>query len=373
MIASALADSLFFSIEPDAARTQVGLYLALTMAPFALVAPLIGPALDRARGGRRWMIVGSSVLRMLLAVVMIDDLDSYLLFPEAFVMLVLAKGYQVAKSAIVPVVVEDEAELVRANSRLSLITGLSGFLAGIPGLLLLQLGGSAVGRRLCRPAVLPRRSLAALRLPNQPIATEPPGRGRAGGAPEHRHPAGVVRHGAAAGRGRVPGLPAGLRASQRVAWQLGLALVASVAGSAVASLVAPAVRRTTREEDMLAGALGITMLVALLTAWNGGLLSAILLSASLGFCANAGKVAFDTIVQRDAPDANRGRSFARFETRFQIAWVVGGFIPVLIPLPAQVGYLIIALVAGFAMVSYLMGERSLRRHDRAAPATEPDG
>ena len=31
------------------------------------------------------------------------------------------------------------------------------------------------------------------------------------------------------------------------------------------------------------------------------------------------------------PDAVRGRSFARFETRFQITWVVGALIPVAIP------------------------------------------
>ena len=43
-----------------------------------------------------------------------------------------------------------------------------------------------------------------------------------------------------------------------------------------------------------------------------------------------GKLAFDSIVQRDAPDANRGRSFARFETRFQIIWVVGASSPWLI-------------------------------------------
>ncbi|MEM8905485.1 MAG: hypothetical protein AAGF02_17410, partial [Actinomycetota bacterium] len=57
LIALALAGSLFFSIEPDAARTRIALYLAFTIAPFALVSPLIGPAIDRARGGRRLMIV----------------------------------------------------------------------------------------------------------------------------------------------------------------------------------------------------------------------------------------------------------------------------------------------------------------------------
>ena len=39
-----LAGSLFFSISPDAARSKVLLYLLVSFAPFAIVAPLIGPS-----------------------------------------------------------------------------------------------------------------------------------------------------------------------------------------------------------------------------------------------------------------------------------------------------------------------------------------
>src|SRR5262245_29012392 len=49
-VAVALAGSLFFSISPEAARTQVARYLLLTMAPFAVISPLIGPAIDRVAG-----------------------------------------------------------------------------------------------------------------------------------------------------------------------------------------------------------------------------------------------------------------------------------------------------------------------------------
>src|SRR6476619_868593 len=52
LVALALAGSLFFSISPEAARGKVVLYLLLTMAPFAVVAPFIGPFLDRREGGR---------------------------------------------------------------------------------------------------------------------------------------------------------------------------------------------------------------------------------------------------------------------------------------------------------------------------------
>src|SRR6478672_4423628 len=84
LVTMALAGSLFFSISPDAARGRVALYLLLTMAPFAVVAPLIGPFLDRREGGRRAMVIGSAALRALLCLLMAKALHSLLLFPEAF-------------------------------------------------------------------------------------------------------------------------------------------------------------------------------------------------------------------------------------------------------------------------------------------------
>ena len=76
---------------------------------------------------------------------------------------------------------------------------------------------------------------------------------------------------------------------------------------------------------------------------------------------SSAKQAFDAIVQRDAPDANRGRSFARFETRFQLVWVIGALIPVVLPIPAQAGFLAVALVAAFAAASYALGQSRIRR------------
>ena len=51
-----LAGTLFFTAPSDQARGQVALFLGITMLPFAVVAPLIGPFLDRFRRGRRWAI-----------------------------------------------------------------------------------------------------------------------------------------------------------------------------------------------------------------------------------------------------------------------------------------------------------------------------
>src|SRR5207248_4566360 len=65
LVAVALAGSLFFAISPSAARGRVALSLLLTMAPFAVVAPFLGPAIDRRKGGRRSTLVGASAGRVL--------------------------------------------------------------------------------------------------------------------------------------------------------------------------------------------------------------------------------------------------------------------------------------------------------------------
>ena len=104
-----------------------------------------------------------------------------------------------------------------------------------------------------------------------------------------------------------------------------------------------------------------------LAAARGGLLGAATIAFAVGLCAGSGKLAFDALVQRDAPDANRGRSFARFETRFQLIWVVGAAVPVVVPIPGRLGYLLIAGGAAFAAASYVVGYRFLEAHGRLRP------
>ena len=79
-----------------------------------------------------------------------------------------------------------------------------------------------------------------------------------------------------------------------------------------------------REEIILISSLALVLVSAVLSVLVlEGVLASMLLASTVGLAGSAGKLAFDSIVQRDAPDANRGRSFARFETRFQILWVIG--------------------------------------------------
>ena len=53
LIAIGLAGTIFFNVPLGEARTKVALYLLVTMVPFALLAPVVGPLLDHFRHGRR--------------------------------------------------------------------------------------------------------------------------------------------------------------------------------------------------------------------------------------------------------------------------------------------------------------------------------
>jgi hypothetical protein len=129
-------------------------------------------------------------------------------------------------------------------------------------------------------------------------------------------------------------------------------LVASIAGALLGAVVAPRLRQLFTEERMLVGVLVLVAGGGLACALQGGLLGSAGCALLVGVGASAGRLAFDAIVQRDAPDANFGRSFAGFETRFQLLWVIGAFLPVIVPIPARVGLVVVAAAAGFAAFAY---------------------
>ncbi|MGH2760538.1 MAG: hypothetical protein ACRDKJ_13395, partial [Actinomycetota bacterium] len=111
------------------------------MTPFAIVAPLLGPTLDRARTQRATLAALSCLARGVLCVLMARHIESPWLYPEAFGLLVFTRSFQVTKSALVPVVVAEPHELVRANSRLTLSGVVGGVIAGAIALGVLRLGG----------------------------------------------------------------------------------------------------------------------------------------------------------------------------------------------------------------------------------------
>ena len=120
-VAISLAGTLFFA-QPGEARGQVALFLGLTMLPFAVVAPLLGPFLDRFSHGRRWAIGSTMALRAFLCWLMADAVatQSIAMFPTALGVLVASKAYGVTRAATVPRLQPHGLTLVKANSRISL-------------------------------------------------------------------------------------------------------------------------------------------------------------------------------------------------------------------------------------------------------------
>ena len=136
-MAVALANTLFFAAATGESKDRVALYLLITIAPFAVIAPLIGPALDRLQHGRRVALAASFALRTALAVVLIGNYDaatggyqSWVLYPCALMMMVLSKSFSVLRSAVTPRVMPPTIDLVRVNSRLTMFGLLGGTIVG---------------------------------------------------------------------------------------------------------------------------------------------------------------------------------------------------------------------------------------------------
>lgn len=357
LVTLALAGSLFFSITPSAARSRILGYLVLTMAPFAVVAPLLGPALDRSRGGRRLIMVLSAAGRAAICLSMAGHLQGLWIFPEAFAVLVMSKAHMVTKSALVPTTVAHHAELVEANSRLTVLAVVAGFAAAVPGVVLLKIGflGAPWVLRLAAVAFA-AAAIAGLRIPRPPKPKDPIEVTEAAEAELHSASIRLSATAMAVLRGVVGFLTFlvafALRRSGAPAWWFGLAIAASMAGGFVGAAAAPWLRKRLAEERILLGALALVTVVGFFCGRAGGLGAVSGLAGSVGLAAGAGKLAFDSIVQRDAPDAVRGRTFARFETRFQLAWVGGALVPVVVSIPLSTGMDLIAAAAAVAFATY---------------------
>jgi len=378
----ALAGSLFFSISPSAARGKVALYLLLTVAPFAVVAPALGPVLDRSRGARRAMVMVAGAARVVLCLFMARDLHSLLLFPEAFLVLVASKLYLIGKAALVPATVGSGPQLVRANSRLALISGLAGLIGGLPAVAILKipfLGAPWVLRTDAIVLALATISASRLKRPrveDRALAPDDPTlvdvadhdeREEWRGSSLRAMPATVLASSTAMAAlrsmvGLITFLLAfELRRQHAATLWFGVVLVASVGGALVANMVTPAVRRFIKEESIILVSLVLVAVSGVMAFEVGGRGAACLLAGTIGFGAGLAKPAFDAMVQRDVDEGARGRAFARFETRFQLAWVLGALVPVVTSLSDRPGEILVAVATTAAGVLYVLGRRAAGR------------
>ena len=392
-----------FAIPTDEARAQVAQFLLLTMAPFALLAPFIGPLLDRFRHGRRWAIGTTLALRAFLCWVLAGAVatNSVWLFPAALGCLVASKAYGVTRSAAIPRLLPPGFTLVNANSRIALAgvaaMAVGGGLAGAVSRI-----GPEWSLRLAF-AIYVVGTVLAIRLPErvdssvgefdiedtQSVVTRPVGSGaivvRAGG---QGRVGGVGGIGATL-RARVLALPVAVRAALVSAMgarlltgfltlfmaflmrehpipghsgTLVLALVvgAAGAGNALGTVVGNAARKLPPDR-LVATALLVIVGASLATAVAYSLVTLLILGLCAGLCAQIIKLSSDAIIQRDIAENVRTQIFAWSETVLQIAWVIGGGLGIALPLIPQLGF---GVISGLLVIVLLASIRVRRPQPR---------
>jgi hypothetical protein len=393
LIAISLAGSLFFSISPEAAKSRVLLYLLLTIAPFALVGPALSPLLDRGREARRTSVAIAAAGSAFACFGMARNVHNLWLFPLAFVVLVLAKLYGVARAALVPEIAASGDDLAVLNARLAVIASIAGLIAVPFGVLLLHFGAAWVLRLAA--VVFVANVVGALRLPRprqQSLSTSvgsgPPARpARLAEVVETRKSLGLPLY--------APEMLAGVRAvsvaraavgfvefflafelkrQHAATWWYGLLLVGSAAGSLIGSMVVPRLRRRYSERGIIGLALVMLVVGGLASGVIGAKWSQCLLTFVVGIAPMSAKPALDSQIQRTVPPALLGRTFGKVETRLQLVWVAASLVAVVIPFPLRLGDGAVAAASLLAAISYISGGLGPTERKAISPVeTAPPG
>ncbi len=379
-----------FAMPTDEARGRVALFLLLTMAPFVLLAPLIGPLLDRFRHGRRWALGTTLAVRAFLAWVLAGAVveDSNWLFPAALGCLVASRSYAVARAAAVPRLLPRDISLVTANSRLNI--------AGIIGMVLggLVAGGlSRIGPDWSlRMAfvVFVVATVLSIRLPPRVDSTL--GEVDVDGLPVAAAPLPTPQR----GRRRMRALP---RAVRYVLWLttgarllagfltlfltflmrehpipglsgplvLGLVIGAAGVGNAVGSVIGN--RKVAPPPEVMATVItGIAVATAGLTAVFYSVWTLVVLGLVAGIQSQLAKLCLDALIQRDVEEHIRARVFSWSETILQAFWVVGGAIGILVPLQPALGFSLVTVVVTSTWLVAVRARRVGRPARTGAPA-----
>jgi MFS family permease len=392
LVTVSLAGSLFFSVSPTEAKGKVLLYLLLTIAPFAVVSPILGPLIDRSANGRRILVAISAGVRAVLCWMMAQHLNSFWLFPLAFLLLVSSKLYVVTRGALVPEMARtdqfrehgtrvddagwpnpdegDEKGYAGFNAQLTLLGTGVGLVAGTLGAGILKslgapsvlfvaafvyAGATVASARLQRPVKIVRDQVSGLSQSQRDLnALNPLGDVEVawglGAAALMRFAAGFT----------IFLLAFGLRRESAGLGWYAFALLLSAAGSLVGLAFVTRTRNHLKESTLLTIALFATGLGAAFASLHSVLFVQVLLAGWLGLSGAIAQPSFDAITQKNVPPGAQGRTFARFAVRQQLLWVVGALIPVAIAMSFVVGDRLLALLMLTASVAYPMGRRTAR-------------
>jgi Major Facilitator Superfamily len=363
LLAVALADSIFFSLPVGQAKTRVAAYLLLTMLPLALAGPFLVPMLDRA-GPRRAISFGAAAGRAAVAIYAAPRFGTLVLFPSALILLVLSKVHAITKNGLTMAYAPQGEGLMRANARLGRIAVAGALVAAPLGYLFLKIWGSAGTLYLAAFAYAVSAGIN-LRLPHpgSKAATKQQEVGPRGRVRELTVPSiGAVGMRAASGF-LLFLLAFSLRDGGAPTYWFAVLAFGGVAGSFVADLVAPRMPTGTREEGVVIASVSAACVGGLLAFEFYGLPLLTVFALMVGAAAEFGRLAFQSLMQRFAPEGAMGRVFVRYEVLFQLAWVAGAFIPALLPIDFHTGILILTLFYGVLAGVSLYRRGQLRRWD----------
>ncbi len=362
-----LAGSLFFNISPDASRQQVLLYLLVTMAPLAVLAPLVGPAVDRFRRSQRFVASIFYLLRSVSCLAMVSFLLDLTFYPLALILLIASKASGVVKQTLVQQLVDDPDELVATNARLARLASITAAVAAGAAAALLAISGP--GWTLRVGAVLfALASFVVLRIrtpEHVTVATDD-----VEYAETHLPMVLVASVGMMAIRAAVGfflfTLAFTLRRDSQPAVIYGLAAACYGIGAFTGHTVIGLLRRRFSEQQLIG--LAIAAPAAFTAVGILGVSTPLLLviAALVGLSTTLGRNAFDSLLQRRAPEALLGRAGARYETRFQLAWVFGGAVATPISLAPEVSMMILTAIYLPGLAVFVRAIREARKFEGAS-------
>ena len=154
-----------------------------------------------------------------------------------------------------------------------------------------------------------------------------------------------------------------LRRSSEPAIVYGLAAACYGAGAFLGHTAATITRRWFSEEQLIGLAIALPAAFTAVGMLGASVPLLLVISALVGLSTTLGRNAFDGLLQRRAPEALLGRAGARYETRFQLAWVFGGVLATPISLPVEVSMTVLTAIYVPALVVFVRGVREAHRFE----------
>ncbi|MEP7765740.1 MFS transporter [Sanguibacter sp. 25GB23B1] len=349
-----LATLFFFSPESQGTAESIAVAFAILLAPFTLVGPWAGVLLDRWR--RRQVLVVANAVRVVLTVVIAGVILVWGVVPVVYVLallnLSLNRFLLAALSAALPRVV-DGPLLLTANA---LVPTLGAGAAGVGALVGLVIGlatsdGTVHDAVSLGAAAVLFAAASALALV---FAADRLGPERLADAAQIRHELahlgrGLVEGGRFLVARRTPAHALVMMGTHRFLYGLAfvasilisrnlldggvsggggsgigtfaLVLVATSVGFALAVVLTPTLARHTGPQGWIVLCLVLAAVSQAVLAVSMTLVTLLACAVPLGLAAQGAKIAVDTIVQRDTPDAYRGRAFALYDVLYNTGFI----------------------------------------------------